>query len=369
MSLSRSLFTAAILGFSALSPLAADPFPTSQGALEITEVANGLDIPWGFNFLPNGDVLLTERDGKLIYISEDGTHTVQNPPKVAIEGQGGLLDVLVPRDFAQTREVLFTAARRTNGGHGTAVLSARLSPDGKRLSAHRVLFQVPGDDSPFHFGSRLREGHDGSIYVSLGERGTRQHAQNIGHPPGSILRLRRNGKPYPGNPFVDTPGAAPEIWSFGHRNPQGMAIDAQGEVWVSEHGAKGGDEINLIQKGANYGWPIISYGRHYSGAKIGVGTHQTGLQQPKWYWDPSIAPSGLMIYSGKLWPEWEGDFFVGSLKFDYISRLEGTPLKEVEQLKSQHTGRIRDVREAPDGSIWFASQDNGALYRITPKVR
>lgn len=178
--------------------------------------------------------------------------------------------------------------------------------------------------------------------------------------------MSRNGGIPANNPFVSRREAQPQIWSYGHRNPQGIAFDRRGRLWVVEHGAKGGDEINLIRKGANYGWPVISFGRHYSGAKIGEGTSKPGMQQPVWYWDPSIAPSGMMIYSGKLWPSWRGHFFVGSLKLDFISRLSGESLAEKERLKGPATGRIRDIAEAPDGSIWFASENDGAIYRLTP---
>ncbi|MDT8328062.1 MAG: PQQ-dependent sugar dehydrogenase, partial [Roseovarius sp.] len=200
------------------------------------------------------------------------------------------------------------------------------------------------------------------------------NAQNRSNLLGKILRIdvdnSGDGKPYAipaDNPFANTPGAQPEIWSYGHRNPQGAALDLEGTLWAVEHGARGGDEVNRIKPGANYGWPVISYGRHYSGLKIGEGAAKAGMEQPAYYWDPSIAPSGLMIYSGALWPQWRGDFFVGSLKFGYISRLSGTALAEVEQLKSPETKRVRDIREAPDGSIWFLSVAEGAAFRITPK--
>ena len=211
------------------------------------------------------------------------------------------------------------------------------------------------------------EAQDGSLFVSLGERGDRPSAQDLAREQGSIIRILPDGRIPGDNPFVDVAGARPAIWSYGHRNPQGMAMDAKGNIWAVEHGARGGDEVNRIERGANYGWPIISYGRHYSGLKIGEGRAKPGLQQPEWYWDPSIAPSGMLIYSGALWPEWRGDIFVGSLKLDYISRLSGTQLQEVEKLQSPETGRVRDIREAPDGAIWFASEYEGALYRITPE--
>jgi len=286
---------------------------------------------------------------------------------VHARGQGGLLDVLVPRDFAQSRTLFFSYAKRQGSGAGTAVARADLSPDMRRLRGWQMIFEMaPGSSGGRHFGSRIVEGRDGFLYVTIGERGDRPSAQDLGRENGSVIRIARDGSVPPDNPFVGQAGAQPEIWSYGHRNPQGAALDAQGRLWVVEHGAQGGDEVNLIRKGANYGWPVISYGRHYSGAKIGEGTAKPGMEQPAYYWDPSIAPSGMMIYSGKLWPSWRGDIFVGSLKFDHIARLTGQPLREAERLQAPQTQRVRDIREAPDGSIWFLSVGQGALYRLTP---
>jgi len=224
----------------------------------------------------------------------------------------------------------------------------------------------PGTTGGRHFGSRLIEAPDGALFVTVGERGDRPSAQDLGRANGSVLRIAKDGAIPPGNPFVDREGAQPEIWSYGHRNPQGAALDRKGDLWIVEHGARGGDEVNRVRKGANYGWPVISYGTHYSGAKIGVGTHKEGMEQPEFYWDPSIAPSGMAIYSGALWPEWRGDFFVGSLKFDMISRLSGDPLEEVERISGPQTQRVRDIAEGPDGALWFLSVGQGALYRVTP---
>ncbi|MFB9150311.1 PQQ-dependent sugar dehydrogenase [Roseovarius ramblicola] len=340
---------------------------TSAGPVSVTRMIAGLTQPWALGFLPGGGVLVTERDGRLLLHRDGETRTVAGVPKVAAVGQGGLLDVLVPRDFAQTRTLFFTYAKPQPNGEGTAVARARLSRDGQRLENWRVLFELtPGSSGGRHFGSRLVEGEDGYLYATIGERGDRPSAQDLSRENGSVIRIARDGTIPDDNPFTDTPGARPAIWSYGHRNPQGAARGPGGAVWVVEHGAKGGDEVNRIRRGANYGWPVISYGRHYSGAKIGEGTHKDGMEQPDFYWDPSIAPSGMMIYSGALWPEWRGHIFVGSLKFGLISHLAGAPLREVERLKSRETARVRDIREAPDGSIWFLSVGNGAAYRLTP---
>ncbi|MFV2002334.1 MAG: PQQ-dependent sugar dehydrogenase, partial [Paracoccaceae bacterium] len=241
------------------------------------------------------------------------------------------------------------------------------SQDARRLENLRVIFEVrPGIRSTLQFGSRIVEARDGMIYLTIGEGDQPADAQDLSVLGGSVIRIRRDGSVPRDNPFVATPGARAEIWSYGHRNPQGAALDLDGNLWLNEHGARGGDEVNSIRRGANYGWPVISYGREYSGAKIGEGTSKPGMEQPDFYWDPSIAPSGLMIYSGKLWPAWRGDFFIGSLKFDYLSRLDPDDGWSEERIAGQATGRVRDVREAPDGSIWFLSDNEGAVFRITP---
>jgi aldose sugar dehydrogenase len=353
-----------VMAWSAL----AQSLPSSTGPLRVAKMIGGLDTPWAIAFLPDGSFLVTERGGGLVYVSDGNAKRIKNTPKVVAKGQGGLLDVMIPRDFATSREVFLTYSRRHKGGFGTAVAVARLSRDRQSLQDIRTIFTaLPVSTSGRHFGSRLVEAHDGTLFVTLGERADKDAAQDKTGHTGSIVRINRDGSIPKDNPFVGQAGIRPEIWSYGHRNPQGAALDLRGNLWIAEHGAKGGDEINRVQKGANYGWPVISYGTHYSGRKIGVGTEETGMEQPAFYWDPSIAPSSLMIYSGKLWPEWRGDAFVGSLKFDYISRLAGSPLREVEQIKGTETQRVRDVVQAPDGSIWFISEGLGAVYRLSPK--
>lgn len=339
---------------------------TSAGSLSVTKMVDGLDAPWALEFLPDGGMLITERDGRLLHIADGQNRAVSGLPEIAARGQGGLLDLLIPRDFAQSREVYFSYSKPQSGGAGTAIARARLDPGADRLSDLSVIFEMePGSSGGRHFGSRLVEGPDGYLYATIGERGDRPSAQDLGRENGSVIRIARDGAVPSDNPFVGTPGAQPEIWSYGHRNPQGAALDGSGNLWVVEHGARGGDEVNRVEKGANYGWPVISYGRHYSGARIGEGTEKAGMKQPAHYWDPSIAPSGMMIYQGDMFPDWRGDIFVGSLKFDMISRLEGTPLREVERLESGETSRVRDIVEAPDGAIWFLSVGQGAAYRIS----
>ncbi|MCV6585738.1 MAG: PQQ-dependent sugar dehydrogenase [Marinibacterium sp.] len=345
----------------------AERLATSAGPVEVTQMVGGLDTPWAVAVLPGGGVLVTERDGDLLYVANGKTRRVAGVPKVAAAGQGGLLDVTVARDFASSREIWLTYSKPQRRGAGTALASARLSRDGTRLTQVRTLFSsAPGASGGRHFGSRVVEAPDGALFVTIGDRGDRGSAQDRGNHNGSVVRINRDGSVPADNPFVGVAGVQPEIWSFGHRNPQGADVDARGRLWTSEHGARGGDEVNQVRKGANFGWPVISYGRHYNGGKIGEGTAKPGLEQPAFYWDPSIAPSGLMVYSGALWPEWRGDIFVGSLKFDHIARLSGDPLREVEQIRSPATERLRDIVEAPDGSIWFISVGQGAVYRMTP---
>ncbi|TCL09433.1 glucose/arabinose dehydrogenase [Shimia isoporae] len=336
--------------------------------LRIEPVVEKLKTPWSFGFLPDGGLLITERGGKLLHVSANGRrNTVSGLPRIQSDGQGGLLDVLIPRDFSSKREIFLTFVQKQSGGTGTAVARGKLSADGSRLADVKTIFQMSqGSKGSRHYGSRLAEAKDGTLFFTIGDRGDRPSAQNLAVHNGAVLRITRNGKPAKSNPFVNQSDAQPEIWSYGHRNPQGLAFDLNGQLWSVEHGAKGGDELNKIGKGNNYGWPVIAFGRHYSGQKIGEGTSKAGMKQPVVYWDPSIAPSGLAIYSGKLWPEWKGAFFVGSLKFDYISILSGNRLRETGKIGTPETRRVRDVREGPLGGIWFLSEDRGTLYRITP---
>lgn len=339
----------------------------SAAALSFTPVVTGLQTPWAVEELPSGEMLVTERDGALWLFENGEGRIVRGTPKVADDGQGGLLDVTLARDFPQTREIFLTYAKPQGRGAGTALAVARLSRDGSQLTGLRDLFVAePGSRGGRHFGSRVVEGPDGTLYLSIGDRGDDETAQDRSNHNGTIVRINRDGSVPRDNPFVGMQGIQPEIFSFGHRNPQGAGFDAQGTLWTSEHGARGGDEVNRITAGANYGWPTISYGRHYSGLKIGEGTQKDGLEQPQFYWDPSIAPSGLLVYQGQLFDGWNGDILVGSLKFDYIARLSGSPLREVAQIKTPETQRVRDITQGRDASILFISVGNGTIYRMTP---
>lgn len=346
-------------------------FDTSAGRVSIERMAGPFSHPWAVAFLPDGAMLVTERGGKLWRIAADGARNeVAGVPGVRAEGQGGLLDVVAARDFAKTREIFLTYSEPEPGASRTAVAAVRLAADGRSLEDLRVIFrQQPAVDSTNHYGSRIVEAPDGTLWVALGERTLAIHAQGLRNHLGKVVRVQRDGS-IPRDGLNIGGIALPELWSTGHRNIQGAALDPEtGALWTVEHGAKGGDELNHPESGKNYGWPVISYGTTYLGAKIGEGTEKAGMEQPVHYWDPSIAPSGLAIYSGRLWPEWKGDFFVGALKSRLISRLDrdGNAVTGEERLFEDIYGRIRDVREGPDGAIWFVTdEDQGALFRIAP---
>ncbi|MEM1429218.1 MAG: PQQ-dependent sugar dehydrogenase [Pseudomonadota bacterium] len=356
------------LGLAVAAPLAAEIRQTDAGAVEITPVVDGLETPWSLGFLPDGGFLITERDGVLLHIAPDGTRqSVGGVPEVAASGQGGLLDVLVPRDFAQTRQIYLTYARPQQRGANTALARGLLSADGGLLENVSTIWEAaPGFSGGRHFGSRIVEGRDGLLYLTTGDRGTRPSAQDVTNDNGAVIRVMRDGSIPASNPLVGQEGARPGIFTWGHRNPQGAALDAEGRLWTVEHGARGGDEVNLIEGGTNYGWPTISYGRHYSGLRIGDGTEAPGLAQPRHYWDPSIAPSGMAFVGNGMFDGWAGDILVGSLNSDLISRLDvkGGQVREVERIETDETSRVRDVRIGPDGAVWFLSEGNGTLYRM-----
>lgn len=358
------LLAAAVLGTGVL----ASEIETSAGPMRITAVATGLEEPWAIAFLPDGSVLITERGGRLLRLTDGKTTPISGLPEVAVKGQGGLLDVMVPQDFETSREIWLSYASKAKGGLATAVGKGRLSTDASRLEDFRTLFVGEGYSGGRHFGSRLVEAADGTIFLTTGERGTGpqgMQAQNPALAAGKIIHLRRDG-----SPATHRAGWLPGVYSLGHRNLQGAAIAPDGRLLTVEHGARGGDELNSIKPGANYGWPVITYGVDYSFLPIGEGSAKPGMEQPLHYWDPSIAPSGLMIYSGKLIPEWAGDIFTGSLNSGFISRLDPESAVEVgyaeEQIVADETGRVRDVVESPAGEIWFLSVIDGALYRLRP---
>ncbi|MEI4487143.1 PQQ-dependent sugar dehydrogenase [Frigidibacter sp. MR17.14] len=327
---------------------------TSAGVMRIAPVVEELDEPWALAFLPGGEILVTERDGRLTRHPATGGAgaEVSGLPEVRTGGQGGLFDVLVPADFAAAGEILISYAAETGDGIGTTVAVARL--DGTVLRDLRVLWQMrDGGSTTRHYGGRLAEGPDGAIYLTTGERGLGAPAQDAGSGIGAVIRIPREG-------------GGGTVVSHGHRNPQGLAFDAGGQLWLSEHGARGGDEVNLIREGANYGWPEVSHGTNYDGTPFPGGATRADVEPPAHYWDPSIAPSGHMVLRGAGIPDWAGDHFVGSLKFDYIARLDPATWEE-ERIEAPETGRVRDIREGPDGAIWFLSVNDGVLYRMAPE--
>lgn len=341
---------------------------SSAGAVAIERIAEGLVEPWAVGFLPDDGYLVTERAGRLWHFDAEGTRQeVQGPPQVHAVGQGGLLDVLVAADFADSREVFLSYAVSQDGGTGTALGVGRLSQDASRLTEFRQIFEsAPGWSGGRHFGSRIAEGPQGHLFLSIGDRGSMETAQDRSNHNGTIIRINRDGSVPVDNPFVDDPEARPEIWSWGHRNPQGLDFDNDGRLWSNEHGPRGGDELNLIERGNNYGWPLIGESMHYSGAAMQEGRAMAGMERPFAHWTPALAPSGLTAYSGRAWPEWEGSLFNGSLQQDRIVRIDPRADFAEESLQAPEMERIREVREAPDGAIWFLSVNEGALFRMTP---
>ena len=353
-------------------------FKTQKQTVNVEIVTEKLEHPWGLAFLPDRSTLITERDGRLNLLSTDGNlRRVANVPKVRAEGQGGLMDVAVDGAFAQNRTIYLSYSEPSTTGtkSGTAVAKAILERSGSpRLRNVQVIFRQSNKTaSNVHFGSRIVLAPDNSLFITVGDRGDRRRAQDKFDHAGSIIRIYRDGSVPNNNPFVDGKKALPEIWSIGHRNPQGaLWHPLTKSLWTVAHGAKGGDEINQPEAGKNYGWPVITYGRGYFGNKIGEGTHKVGMEQPVYYWDPSIAPSGITFYNGNKFPDWKGNLFVGALKYKLLVRLElknGKVSKE-ERLFKGVFGRIRDVRQGPDGFLYLLTDENpGQLIRIKPASR
>lgn len=375
----RRFFVAAALAVSlAASPSGAKAnesvgtFSSEEGSFRVTIVTRGLEHPWGLTFLPDGRLLVTERPGRLRVVTGGklGPEPVRGVPEVAARGQGGLLDVALHPDFPRNQLIYLSYAGSGAGGFGTEVARGRLVEN--RLENVEVIFRaLPRFGSSHHFGSRLVFGDDGLLYISLGDRGHRPNGQDLRTHPGSIIRVRDDGSVPEDNPFVGRSDARPEIFTYGNRNVQGMVLDpSRGILWAHEHGPQGGDEVNIVTPGANYGWPVITYGRNYgTGTKIGEGTEKPGVRQPVLQWTPSIAPSGMAVYDGDKFPGWRGNLFVGSLKFQYLARLEVDDRRVVhqERLLEGALGRIRDVRQGPDGHIYVLTDENdGAIARLEP---
>ena len=370
-----TLMTAGLLALAAVAAVPAQSAEmteqSEQADFKVVPLTEGLDHPWGLAFLPDGGMLITERSGDL-RLFKDGrleSGPVAGVPEVAARGQGGLLDVAAHPNFAENGLIYLSYAGPGEGGASTEVARGRL--DGMTLQDVEVIFRAtPKSGGTGHFGSRLVFDRDGKLFISLGDRRQIRESQNLGNHIGTVIRLNDDGSVPEDNPFLGQAGALPEIYSYGHRNVQGMTLHpVSGEIWSHEHGPRGGDELNLVKAGANYGWPVITYGIDYSGAIITDKTEAPGMEQPIVYWDPSIAPSGMAFYDGDQFPEWQGDLFIGALAHLHLRRLEmeGGQVVGQESLLTGLNERIRDVRNGPDGYLYvLTDSSNGQLLRLEP---
>lgn len=369
---SIALTACAFLSATSVRAEPAETIKTQKVDVKVETIAAGLEHPWAVAVLPDGAYLVTERPGSMRLI-RDGriSAPISGVPKVYAHGQGGLLDVELDPNFSGNRTLYFTASVAGAGGSGTAVFRARLSPDEKQLTdVKRIFVMNKLSRGNLQYGSRIAIARDGSLFVSLGDRFQQDRAQDFHDDAGSIIHIGADGSIPADNPFRDGKRALPEIWTKGHRNPQGITFDSQtNKLYTAEHGAKGGDEINTPEPGKNYGWPVISYGVNYDGTKIGIGTAKAGMEQPRFYWDPSIAPGAIAVYRGKMFPEWNGEFLVTALKFELLSRLsrdEKGRISEQERMFKGKFGRLRDITVAPDGALLITTDEShGALLRIS----
>jgi glucose/arabinose dehydrogenase len=367
-----SIIGATICTLTVVDVASAQTFSSEHHEFRVTTVARGLVHPWSLAFLPNGDMLVTERVGRLRIIrnGELRPMPVAGVPEVELGGQGGLLDIALHPKFAENRLIYLSYAAAGEGGSGTEVARAHLIDD-ELVDLERIMDVRPKSIGGRHFGSRLLFGRDGYLYVTAGERANRDRAQNLGDLAGSIMRITDDGGVPPDNPFVGRADARPEIYTYGNRNPQGLAMHPEtGQIWEAEHGPKGGDEINILVAGTNYGWPVISYGRSYSGAEIGEGTAKAGMAQPARHWGvPPISPSGMAFYTGGDFPSWRDNMFLGALSGRVLIRLvlDGTEIVHEERLLEDFGERIRDVRQGPDGSLYLLTDSpKGRLLRLDP---
>ncbi len=363
----RSLILALLLF---AMPAMAQVIPSDKGPVRVVTIARGLEMPWAIAFLPDGRLLVTERPGRLRLVSNGALSApLSGVPQVYSSGQGGLLDVALDPDFAANQLVYLSFAEPGPGGAGTAVARGRLM--GNALLDSQVIFrQMPKLSGGLHFGSRIVFDGRGHLFLGLGERYRRDEAQNLANHLGKLIRIDRDGSVPADNPFLGRAGALPEIFSYGHRNIQGMTRHPEtGALWLHEHGAQGGDEINLPRAGLNYGWPVITHGIDYNGSKIGEGSAKPGMEQPVLHWTPSIAPAGMAFYAGDKFPAWRGNLFVGSLKFRSLHRLEldGSRVTKEEVMLKPIGENIRDVRTGPDGFIYLATDNpEGRILRLEP---
>lgn len=352
----------------------AQTFETEKGKISVAAVADGLDQPWGIDFLPDGRMIVTEKSGQLRIVTAGGkiSPPIKGVPKVDDGGQGGLLDVTLHPDFASNRLVFLSFSERAPGGASTAMASGRLSADGTALENVKKLFsQRPKVGGGRHFGSRVVFAPDGNVFLTTGDRGARHNAQKLDGHIGKVIRLTPGGKVPADNPFIGKAGALPEIWSYGHRNIQGAAIHpSTGKLWTIEHGPRGGDEINIPAAGVNHGWPVVTHGIEYFGGTIGDGLKtKAGMADPIYIWTPVIAPGGMTFYTGNLFPAWKGNLLIGGLRAGAMVRLEldGEKVVREERLLRQIGDRIRDVAVGPDGAVYvITDSSSGKILRITP---
>ena len=351
-------------------------FKNSKFKIEV--VLEGLGVPWGFDFLPDGGILFSERSGgiKVFNAKTKVVTLIKGVPEAKASGQGGMLDVLIHPDFKNNKTFFFSYSKRVEdeflkeGAYTTAVARATLNKQKNALTSTKDIFVArPSNTNTHHYGSRIVMDKEGYLFISIGDRGVRNESQSLKAHMGKIIRIHQDGRVPKDNPFFETKGALKEIWSFGHRNAQGLAFDPMsGDLYEQEHGPRGGDEINKIEKGANYGWPVITYGKEYWGPSIGEGKKKKGMKQPLKYWVPSIAPCGLSFYSGKKFPDWKGSLFSGALRGKHLNRLtfKNGKIVSEERLLNELGFRVRNVKEGPTGLLYL-SVDQGKILRIAPK--
>ncbi|MCZ2397962.1 MAG: PQQ-dependent sugar dehydrogenase [Chitinophagales bacterium] len=346
----------------------------TETPFKVDVITSSLESPWGITTLPDGRFLITQKKGTMVIVNKNGevSAPITGIPEVNSRGQGGLLGLTLDPDFANNRMVYWVFSLSTPDGNQTAVAKGKLSADEKSIENAVVIYKAnPAYNGTLHFGGRILFDKTGNLFVSTGERSdlaTRPQAQWLNSALGKVVRITKDGKPAPGNPFLNNGNAFPEIWSYGHRNVQGLAFNpVTGDLWEGEFGPRGGDEINLVQPGKNYGWPVITYSLEYSGKKIGDGiTQKEGMEQPVYYWDPVISPSGMTFYTGNTIPEWKNNLFVTALSGSHIARLriENNKVTGEERLLADQGQRFRDITQGNDGNL-YAVTDQGRLYRIS----
>lgn len=368
----------ATLGFALAFPMAqAKPLDiqTETGKIRVNTVAEGLENIWSLAFLPDGNMLVTEKRGRMRIVTATGKvgEPLQGLPKIHNQGQAGLLDVVLAPDFASSKKIYFSYSEPDEKGKNSTAVSHAILNGNKLENVTRIFSQQPKVDSNNHYGSRLVWGEDGTLFVTLGERySEKDKSQTLDNHQGKVVRINADGSVPNDNPFVKTPGALPEIWSYGHRNVQGAAINPQTKkLWTGEHGPQGGDELNIDEAGKNYGWPVITYGENYGGGKIGEGTHKQGMEQPVYKWVPSIATAGFIFYTGNKFPQWKNNILLASLKEQTVVRLvlEGDNIvKEERLLKNELGQRYRSILQGPDGLLYLVTDESKAkILQLSPQ--